>query len=392
MRGPWTPVRDTEPGDRALSECVQASRLLGGDPHLVLHGGGNSSAKVGDTIHVKASGYDMGSIGPEGFAPLDRRALDRLLDRPVLTDGEMVDGLRAALLDPSSSNPSIETLLHNLLPQESVLHTHADAIVTLTNTRGGGELLEMLLGSDVMLLPYCMPGFDLARLVQREWTARGHAAVRGIVLAHHGLFTFAESAQVAYEEHVELVGLAETLIRDRTGIAFEDDPDEQRVTEADDSALHAFAGHVREVCGSPVSLWALRSPDIQRFLDRPDLDRITQQGPSTLEHVIRTRRTPLLGRDVEAYEREYRAYFERNRGRSVERLTMLEPTPRVILDPELGLVTAGRTEAQARAAEDIYRHTIRIVTAAEALGGYVSISEGQAFDIEYWELEQAKLR
>lgn len=375
-----------------LVECARTSRLLGGDPSLVLHGGGNSSAKDGSTIYVKASGHDMATIGPEGFAPLDRQALDVLLDRPALTDGEMVRGLRGALLVPDAPTPSIETLLHNLLPHTSVLHSHADAIVTLTNTRDGDALLARLLGPGVLVLPYCMPGFDLARMVGGEWAQRGSADVSGIVLAHHGLFTFADEAASAYRSHLAIVGRAADLVRDRTGVTFADDPAEVVVQEADDPQLAAFAEEVRGETGSQVVLRAVRSPAIDAFIARPDLGSVTQRGPATLEHVIRTKRVPLLGRDVRGFVEAYVAYVDRHRHRSATPLLMLDPVPRVVLDASLGLVTTGRTPREAAIAADIYRHTMRIITAAEALGGYVSIDESQAFDIEYWELEQAKLR
>jgi rhamnose utilization protein RhaD (predicted bifunctional aldolase and dehydrogenase) len=371
---------------------VAASRLLGGDPYLVLHGGGNSSVKDGGTIHVKASGHDMATIGPDGFAPLDRAALDALVVRDGLSDTEMVAGLRAALLDPASATPSIETLLHHLLPAAAVLHTHADAVVTLTNSRDGAALLADALGPDVPVLPYCKPGFDLAHLVRREWPGIAAGEVPAFVLAHHGLFTVADRATEAASRHRALVDAAADAVREATGVVLADEPGEVRVGEDDDPALRAFGEHVRAVTGSPVSLHALRSPGVAAFLARDDLAEVTQRGPSTLEHVIRTHRTPLVGRDVEGYVAAYTAYVDRNRHRAGGPVTLLDPTPRVVLDPELGLVTVARTPAQARVAEDIYRHTMRIITAAEALGGYRTITEGQAFDIEYWELEQAKLR
>lgn len=379
------------PLGRPLRECVDASRLLGSDPFLVLHGGGNSSAKDGRTIHVKASGHDMGTIGPDGFAPLDRSAVAALLERPQLTDGEMVAGLRAALLDPASANPSIETLLHNLLPFESVLHTHADAIVTLTNSAGGGDLVHDALGDDVLSLPYCMPGFELAQAIEKEVAGWRGSPPRGIVLAHHGLFTFGADARDASARHLALVGRAAAFVRGATGVELVDDPEEHEVLESQDPALHAFADLLRSGTRSPVAVRALRSPQISAFLARDDLEEVTQRGPASLEHVIRTQRTPLLGRDVEGYRRGYRAYVRRNRERSASPVVVLDPTPRVVLDPELGLVTTGPTPEAARIAQDIYRHTMRIITAAEALGGYRTLNEGQAFDIEYWELEQAKL-
>lgn len=378
-------------GETVLNECVRVSRLLGADPYLVLHGGGNTSAKDGHTLHVKASGHDLRTIGLDGFAALDRSALTALLAQPAMTDTALLEGLRLASRG-TTATPSIETLLHNLLPDVSVLHTHADAIVTLTNTPHGMDLARDVLGAGVVVLPYCIPGFELAKAVQHAWEAQGALEVAGIVLAHHGLFTFGSTASTAYDRHLDLVARASRHVADAAGVTFIDDPDESPITEDHSPELAALADRLRSRASEPVCVSAVSSPQIAEFIARPDVAAITQQGPATLEHVIRTKRVPLLGDDLDAYVTEYQAYFERNSGRAIERLTMLAPLPRIILHPELGLVGTGRTEKDAKIAQDIYRHTIRVITAAEALGGYASITEEQAFDIEYWELEQAKLR
>lgn len=389
---PWH--ADPAPSDRGgpLSDLVLGSRLLGSDPYLVLHGGGNSSVKDGSVLYVKGSGHDMGSIDVGGFAPLRREALDALLELDQVTDTEMVAALRAALVDPSSPNPSIEAPLHGFLPHAAVLHTHADAIVTLTDTVGGTVLLEEAFGDAAPVLPYCMPGFELARLVRASWPELERRGSCGFVLAHHGLFTFGDDVRTAYERHVDLVERAEQIITERTGVRFADDPDEHAVTLADDAVLAAFVKDVQRTVGGEVAAEALRSPQIDEYLARDDLVELTSRGPTTLEHVIHTKRVPLVGRDVQRYVAEYTAYVARNRHRARAPVQMLDPMPRVVLDPELGLVALGRTPARARVARDVYRHTVRVIAAAQALGGYVTTSEGEQFDIEYWELEQAKLR
>ncbi len=393
MRSTHWPT-DPAPADGADSpaDVVRASRLLGSDPSLVLHGGGNTSVKDEGVLYVKGSGHDMSSIGPEGFAPLRRAALATLLARDQVSDTEMVAALRAALVDASAPNPSIEAPLHAFLPYAAVLHTHADAIVTLTDTVNGAALLDDLFGDTAPLLPYCMPGFELARLVRSRWPEIARGGAVGFVLAHHGAFTFGDDVRTAYERHLRLVDLAESLIAEHTGVRFVDDPHERVVDAAEDGALAAFAREVRDVVGGEVVAEAVRSDQVDVFLDRADLAEVTSRGPTTLEHVIHTKRVPLIGRDVEQYVADYRAYFTRNRPRARMPVRMLDPMPRVVLDPELGLVGLGRTAKQARVARDIYRHTIRVMTAAQALGGYVTTSEGEQFDMEYWELEQAKLR
>ncbi|RYV49779.1 class II aldolase/adducin family protein [Pengzhenrongella frigida] len=397
MRTRWSSTDpDAVPVGEGLSqdliECARASRLLGSDSYLVLHGGGNSSVKIGQAIYVKASGFDMRTIGPEGFSGLDRAALDTLLARDTMTDADLVSGLRAALLDPVSATPSIETLLHNLLPFRSVLHSHADPIVTLTDNTDAHALVAEVFGEDVLLLPYCMPGFELAKLVQNEWAKLEGREVRGIVLAHHGLFTFGDTAQQAYERQIDLIERAERFILQRTGIEFVDDPEEAELSWKDAPVgLRSLAVRGSELAGTPLIACALVSPTIAAFVRRADVTDITQRGPSTLEHVIRTKRVPQVGADVDGYAQAYAEYFLRNQSRSATPLTMLDPAPRVILDPVLGIVSLGRTDKDARIVQDIYRHTIRVIAAAEALSTYLAITEGQSFDIEYWDLEQAKL-
>lgn len=376
-----------------LADCVQASRLLGSDPYLVLHGGGNTSYKEGETIYVKASGFDLATITTEGFAPLDRRRLDALLARQSLSDTEMVFGYEDALLDPESRPPSIEALLHNLLPFPSVLHTHADSIVALTDTVHGLDLIHEVYGHSVLTLDFCMPGFDLAKQVAKLWDEANQEKIVGIVLAHHGLFTFGATAREAYEQHLDLVKQAENYILEKTNCAFTDEQDAQSAAswQPGNEQLKELATAVSAVDGQERVALSLRSSEIQCFVSRSDLAQISQRGPTTLEHVIRTKRVPLVDGDVEKYAEEYRQYFEDNASRSAEELTMLSPGPRVILDHDLGLVTTGKHEKEAKVAQDIYRHTIRIIEAAERLGGYRTVTPENAFDVEYWELEQRKL-
>lgn len=382
----------TASGIVPLDECVDASRRLGSDPFLVLFGGGNSSAKHHSTLYVKASGHDMGTITAKGFAPLKRDSVVSMLTQDSMSDGELVSKLRALLLDPEASNPSIETPLHALLPHESVLHTHADAIVTLTNTVGSDQLIADVLGSRVAVVPYCMPGFELAKHIQGMIASVDLDELDGIVLKHHGLFTFGPTAEVALDRHLSLIDRAAAWIENATGVRYLADPDEAPVTIDHSPALADLHAQLTVTFGGEFAVDAVDSPQIAAFLARDDLDTITQQGPTTLEHVIRTKRVPLIDRDLDGFAESYRAYFERHRMRHEAPLMMVEPYPCVALDPDAGIVGIGRTAQQARAARTIYRHTARIIEAAEALGGYRSISEEDAFDIEYWELEQAKLR
>ncbi len=399
MRREWDAPGVVAEGELAgvpapVVELVRASRLLGGDEFLVLQGGGNSSAKQGRRLWVKASGHDMGSIGPAGLPAVDRDALDALMEREELSDTEMIEGYRAALLDPSAPSPTIEAVVHNLVPEAFVLHTHADAIVTLTNTPCWEALVREALGGEVLLAPFLMPGFGLAVHLGRELAAR-EGLPRAIVLRHHGLFTWGATAREAFELHLELVERAEALVRERTGVVFAEDEDERSVwsTEEDaPAALRELVERASAYLGAPAVGLATTSPQVEAFLARPDLAEVTQRGTASLEHVIHTKRVPLLGTDLEAFASEYRAYVAEHRARANGPVTELDPMPRVALVEGLGLVALAPNEKRARVARDIYRHTMRVIEAAEALGGYETVTPAQAFDIEYWELEQAKLR
>ena len=382
-----------------LDECVHASRLLGGDPALVLHGGGNTSVKALwtditgeriDVIHVKGSGWDLATIERGGFAPLPLARLRALLALESLSDPDMVRELSAARLDPAAPQPSVEALLHAFVPHASVLHSHADVILTLTNLHDGDARVRSVYGDSVVYVPYVMPGFDLAREVARRWRDEAHEGTIGMVLLHHGLFTFGGTAAEAYARHVELITLAEdhlarvpSVERHRTPAAAQDGGE----------AIAELRRTLSGLAGRPMVVRRDTSPATLAFVGRDDLADVATRGPVTPDHVIRTKPIPLVGRDVDAYAQRYTEYFQRHRHRSRTPVSMLDPAPRVVLDAGLGMLTAGATAKDTVIAADIYRHTMAVVTTAEdGLGGWVPLSEDHLFDMEYWALEQAKLR
>ncbi|MFF9564652.1 SDR family NAD(P)-dependent oxidoreductase [Leifsonia sp. NPDC014704] len=379
--------------DAALADITRVSRALGADPSLVLHGGGNTSIKAvgrditGDEVElvlVKGSGWDLGSIQPAGFAPLRRERLLRLLALDELSDSRMVNEVRQASLDASAPTASIEALLHAHLPARVVLHSHADAIVALTDQPDGVRHAAEVLGGGVHVLPYVMPGFPLARAVA-EAPLDG---VDALVLANHGLFTFADDADEALRRHRELVDRASASFGDP---AWGDEgPDVERRGSAVELAV--LRRDVSRAAGRPVVVRQSASSRARSYAQRPDLAEVTGRGTATPEHVIRTKRVPLIGRDVDAYAAAYDAYVDAHRDRVPGGLEPIDPAPRVILDPELGLLTAGASRAATDAVHDIAVHTMDIVEAADRQGGYRSLDEALTFDIEYWELEQARLR
>lgn len=384
-----------------IGECVYCTRLIGSDPSLVLHGGGNSSVKAPvpditgrtvDAIHVKGSGWDMATIEAPGLAPLHLPRLLELLELDALSDPDMMRELSAAKLDPGAPNPSVESLLHAYLPHRAVQHSHADAIISLTNLARGEEVVREVYGDDVVVVPYVMPGFDLARAVREAWPAESHPGTVGMVLLNHGLFTFGDDSRTAYDRHLDLISRAEAWLAREAPASSSDAGDPPELPAPALVELAELRRVMSEVAGRPLVVQRDASPAARRFATRPDVASLATRGPLTPDHVIRTKRVPLVGRDVAGFAAEYEAYVERNRHRARTELTPLDPAPRVVIDPSLGVLTAGPTVGDARIAADIYRHTIAVLERSEDhLGGYVALPEGDLFDLEYWDLEQAKL-
>lgn len=384
----------------ALPQRVYTSRLLGREKSLVLHGGGNTSVKTHEfdlfgreqeILYVKGSGWDLETIEAEEFSPVRLDAARELAALPALSDAEMVNALRCAMIRADAPTPSVETILHALLPYRYVDHTHADAIISLTNTPDGEAHVYAAFGESVIILPYIMPGFKLARQVYEHLPAFSDERVRGMILLKHGIFTFGDTARESYDRMIDLVSIAEHYLEANGAWTMPALP-VARQTPPSRAEIAALRRSISETAGAPMIVTIHDDDTALGFAQHANLAALAQQGPATPDHVIRTKRLPLIGRDVAAYAESYRAYFEVHRSRADHPLTMLDPAPRVLLDPQFGLCTAGRSVKDARIAEDIYRHTIEIILRAALLGGYQALPAEDIFDVEYWELEQAKLR
>jgi rhamnose utilization protein RhaD (predicted bifunctional aldolase and dehydrogenase)/NAD(P)-dependent dehydrogenase (short-subunit alcohol dehydrogenase family) len=382
--------------DGPLAERVYTSRLLGRDHTLVLHGGGNTSVKIRqknlfgedeDILYVKGSGWDLETIEAAGFAPVRLERALRLASLERLSDTQMVQELRAAMLDPSAPTPSVETILHALLPYTFVDHTHADALLAITNTDDGVLHAREIYADSAVVVPYVMPGFDLARVVAGRFPQEAGASTIGLVLLNHGIFSFGATAREAYERMIELVARAEAyLVEHRAwNVSFS----EPRPASIERRDIVALRREVSQVAGAPMIVATHSGPSELAFARRADLEEISQQGPVTPDHVIRTKRAALIGRDVAGFKVAYQEYFEKH---ATPGLVMLDPAPRVILDASAGVITVGRTAHDAAIAFDVYSQTIDVVLRATALGGYRALPAADIFAVEYWDLEQAKLR
>ena len=398
-----------------LALRVYSSRLLGCEPRLVLHGGGNTSVKTTasdvlgepvDVLCVKGSGWDMGDIEPAGLPAVRIDPLRRLIDLETLSDEDMVNAQRINLLDATAPNPSVETLLHAFLPHKFIDHTHANAILALTDQRDGATICKDVYGARAALVPYIMPGFALARKAAE--IQRAHPDCEGLILLKHGVFSFGESAEEAYGRMIELVALAEARlgrspVKVFAGIALPEIAPETEVAPI-------LRGLVAEPVGDDYRRMILDfrvAPEIRDYVDGINLSLYSQQGPVTPDHAIRTKPKALIlpppeaGKlnawrgfahaALDAYKSEYRAYFERNNAREGNSKTPLDPVPRVILIPGLGLFGLGASAKAAAIAADLAETTVEVIRDAERLGRFQSIDEADQFEIEYWSLEQAKL-
>lgn len=379
---------------------VYTSRLLGRDPSLVLHGGGNTSVKITqknilgeeeEILYVKGSGWDLETIDRAGFAPVRMRHLLALARLERLSDPEMVNELRTNTIDAAAPTPSVEAILHAVLPHKYVDHTHSDTLVTVTNTERGLERIKEIYGDSVVIIPYVMPGFDLARDCALRFARDAGPNTIGMVLLNHGIFSFGATARESYERMIALVDRAERYLQNQNAWTFSL-PTAKPAPPSSRRELAALRAQLSQQAGTPLIVSWQDDEKSRAFAAHPEVARIAQQGPATPDHVIRTKRLPLIGRDIDGYVQAYRDYFNAHAAMAREPKTMLDPTPRVILDVDWGMATVGHIAKDAAIVRDIYDHTIDVIMRAEALGGYRALSSRDLFDMEYWDLEQAKLR
>ncbi len=401
-----------------LALRVYTTRLLGGDPALVLHGGGNTSVKTQakdmlgesvDVLCVKGSGWDMGNIEPAGLPAVKLEPLRRLRALDKLSDEDMVNYQRINLLDSSAPNPSVETLLHAFLPQKFVDHTHSTAVLAVTDQPDGEAIARETFGDRVAYVPYTIPGFALAKSVAGIFDK--NPKVKGAILLRHGIFTFADDPRSAYELMIEMVTQAEArLAKGRKTIVPANLPPEL-ATVADIAPILrgavALEKKPREGKFKRQILCFRSNPEILMYVGGAELARYSQQGVATPDHTIRTKNWPLLvpppqkndlgewGQKVRAavdeFVARYHQYFARNNQRVKGIKKELDPFPRVILVPGIGLFGLGASAKDAAIASDIAENTVEVVSDAESMSRYQPIPEEDQFDVEYWSLEQAKL-
>jgi len=405
-----------------LALRTYSSRLIGLEKSLVLHGGGNTSVKTvftditGENINaifVKASGFDLASIPPDGHPGMDLEKLRRLYDLPELSDSLMENACRTSLFKADAATPSIETLLHAFIPAKYIDHTHADAILALTNQTGGKKIIRVALGDEVLILDYVHPGFQLAQAAAGALAAR--PAVQGMVLMKHGLITWGDDARESYDRTIRLVTQAERFLAKRKN---------RPLKTVTNTSLRAAEGLYIKAAPILRGCLAVASGDPdrphRRFILKPIINKellaitgsdrgkkIALSPVLTADHLIRTKALPMwidrpaydneprLRKQIESavakYSRQYYAYFKKQSAKKRARVEPFDPMPRIILMPGLGAVCAGRDAVESDIVRDIAAQTLAVKSNIAAMGSYQGLREDQIFDMEYFSLQLAKL-
>ena len=403
---------------KELSLRIYTTHLLGREKSLVLHGGGNTSLKTSiknifkqkiDVMHIKGSGWDMGSIDYPGMPAVELEPLLKTSKLKKLNDFDMVNLQRKCLINSQSPNPSVETLLHAFLPFKYVDHTHANAILGLIDQPNDVEICKEVFGNKVGIVPYIIPGFDLAKLSYQIFCKNKN--IFGLILLKHGIFTFGDSAKESYERMIKLVSIAEKKINKISNkIILKKSTYKKSNQKVKKNIFPFIRKHLssKEKNGT-YTKWTLdlRTNDkILNYLNHPKLSFFSQKGPITPDHVIRIKPKPLIlnlndtkkekldnliGREIQKFKKNYHKYFLKNK-KYVIKPKELDLNPRLLLIPNLGIIGIGRTKKEASIVSDLAECTVDVISKAESIGKFTSIPDKEIFKVEYWPLEQAKLK
>jgi len=408
MRSLW---KDSQAkGKSPLDLLVYRSRLIGSESKLCVWGGGNTSSKMVEKDHlgrtiqvlrVKGSGSDLKSCQPKDFSPLKLEEVLPAIKRTAMTDEAMVDYLNRCLSDTKAPRPSIEALLHAFLRYQAIDHTHADAILSLTNTRRPKQICEEVYGEELIFVPYVKPGFDLAKKLAAEVARRPEC--QGAILEKHGIITWGDDSKTSYLRMIEMVTRAEYFIRQKAGNR--KPLGGQKVKPFSHGLrkvfIERFMPELRNVLSraKPVVLHLCDSDPVLEFVCSESAPRVSQRGPATPDHMLRTKRIPCflkltdetdggVKRQLEAYALAHERYYKKFADPG---MFMLDPYPAVILIPGVGMITSGKDLDSALITAEIYEHSISVMRAASFIDRYVSLPPREAFKIEYWPLELYKL-
>ncbi|MBC8258857.1 MAG: bifunctional aldolase/short-chain dehydrogenase [SAR324 cluster bacterium] len=397
----------------SLQMRVYSSNLLGQNTDLVLHGGGNTSVKLKQTnlfgeeeviLYVKGSGWNLATIEAAGFSALRLDSLQKLAKLENISDAEMIRQQQIAMINPDAPSPSVEALLHAIIPFSWIDHTHADAVVTISNTDKGEKLLRDLYGERLIVIPYVLPGFKLAQTVLKITEKLNCKQYEGMLLLNHGIISFAESARESYTRMIDLVSQAEKYLNKYNSVSssssFVTVPENADSQKQVLQTLARIRRKVSEIRGSAMLAQLDNNSGACNFAGLANVKEIATRGPITSDHLIRTKPIPLIvdavnpDRVVDEFAAEYTAYFERN---SNGHQSCLDCAPRWAVWPEStampaqGTISFGKNLCESEIVADIVEHTLKAIQQAERLGGWNPVAETHLFEAEYWELQQAKL-
>ena len=409
MKNLWDPEAVAQFEENTLQLRVYTSRLLGQNSDLVLHGGGNTSVKIQQTnlfgeaediLYVKGSGCDLATIDEDGFTPLLLKTLRKLAALENISDVEMIRQQQMAKSNPDAPNPSVEALLHAIIPFDWIDHTHADAVVTLTNTPEGNELIRKIYGERLLLIPYVMPGFKLSRKVFEMTKKIDWTQFEGMILLNHGIFSFGDTALESYTRMIDLVSLAEDFLAKNSTLT-NTATTESVPGKAELLKLACIRRKVSAIRGTASLAQLNFSTEARTFAKLTNVKEIATRGPITSDHLIRTKSVPAIidpenpQRSLDEFSSAYKAYFERHTNGEQK---CLDSAPRWAVWPGHGTISFGANLTESGIVSDIAEHTVKAIQLAENLtaegssGGWQPVSEKHLFEAEYWVLQQAKLK
>ena len=390
---------------------VYTSRLLGRNPDLVIHGGGNTSVKTKlpdldgksyDVLCVKGSGWDMADIEPQGLPAVKLKPLLNLKKKRHLTDEQMVNYQKRHLLDVNSPNPSVETFLHAFLPLKYVDHTHANPILDITDRPDGLKLCKKIFNSKVAIVPYVMPGFMLAKKVQEVYEKNPN--INCLILLKHGIFTFSDNAKDAYSLMIKYVTEAEVAIKKLK---------HKKIRQITNRNKNIKSYHIAPILRGLLSdknsndkfiINFRKNKELDYFMNGKNVKNYSTKGTITPDHVIRIKPFPLIieNKDLDNlnnlkklftdYKKKYIQYFKRNKSKSKGKKIMLDTLPRLIYVQNMGLFSVGKSMKDCIVAGDLAEANAKVITSVEETSQYRPIAEKDLFDVEYWSLEQAKIK
>ena len=397
-----------------LALRIYTTQLLGNDPTVVLHGGGNTSVKssiktlLGDKeeiIYVKGSGKDMGNIEEDGFPALEMKNLLNMRSLKELDDFQMVNYQRKYMLDTSFPNASVETLLHAFLPYKFVDHSHSNAILSLIDQPDPIKICKKVFGEEMGIVPYIMPGFQLAKKAAEVFDQNPN--VKGLILLNHGIFTFAEHAKESYELMIRYISLAEKELKQKSKSIHVKKYQEKKITASSIANLIRQQISIKPNKKIDHKIVYFYKPNfLDELFSHPRLKQFTTQGPVTPDHVIRIKSKPLvidlsndklnnleskITKAVKKYQDDYQKYFKRNHKYNLK-ANMLDPYPRLILVKGIGIFSTGPSFKDAKIAMDVGINSLSVILEATKFGEFRSIKEKEIFKMEYWPLELAKIK